>query len=192
MSNTLSKLQEVVMDREAVGSRRVRHNWEAELNAFYHEETNEEHLVFSEWFPILQYGYLNVPVPYTGDPFLMKWGLTGSCVFSLFELYRPLGYSPFLQGVGWVMEMFLQWIAELVVESLWCVGIKMSSLGNPLMWLRSGPFRGSGWMCKHFLFTSLWNPGNKGKLSFTAWFSYFLTLIFPESDSSLSLHPFLF
>ena len=91
---------------------------------------------------------------------------------------RPLAYSQLLQGVGWVMEMFLQWIVGPVVSSLWWVGVKMFSVGNPLKWLRSGAFRGSGWICKHFLFTSLWNPENKGKLYFEVWFSYFLALFF--------------
>lgn len=51
---------------------------------------------------------------------------------------RPLAYSHSLQGGGWVIEMCLQWKGRLVVTSLWCLGIKVSSVRNPLRWPRRG------------------------------------------------------
>lgn len=92
---------------------------------------------------------------------------------------RPLAYSHYLQGGGWVIEMCLQWKGRLVVPSLRCLGIKVSSVRNPLRWPRRGALWGRGWICKYFLFTLLWNTENKGKPDF---------LYFPVFDFSV---PFL-
>lgn len=85
------------------------------------------------------------------DEMRINWEL----YFLFLSFYRPLGYSPFLQGMGWVMEMFLQWIAELVVESLWCVGIKISSLGKPFDVTEEWAFFGEVVECANISYSHL-------------------------------------